>query len=277
MIPTPDARSFRATMTAEIIKTPIPGTTFNVIPSEDFFIRDEGLDAYQIETQPIVVEGVCGEFDVKIEGGFVSVTAFFGSERWGQNIAEPVVVDDVRYSVALRTKLVSLADFDLASSSAQLTFSMQNLDVRMCDLPTSVAATDPVFARTEARFAAATSRYVTELALKNPGFSDGFRQAVASLEIERLRHLQEVAWRDISERTRTIQQYMKFVSEEMNRVTPWNFSSQESESIPIRAVRDTLSVDASGVHSVKVQLADGATFIMTGLIDGTVRTDVIRP
>lgn len=266
-------------MTADNIKTPIPDTPFNVIPSQDFFIRDEGEDAYQIETQPIVVEGVSGEFDVKIEGGLVYVAAFFGSERWGQNIGAPIVVDGVRYSVALRAEPVDFADFDLASSADQLSFSMQNLDVRMTrfDLPTCVAETDPVFARTKALFIAATSQYVRELALKHPGFSDGFRQAVAKLEIERLRHSQQIAWRDISERTETIRRYMELVPEEMNRFAPWKVSSQKTEPMPIQAVRDALSVAASGVHSVTVQLADGATFVITCLIDGTVRTDVIRP
>ncbi len=266
-------------MTAENIKTPIPGTPFHVIPSQDFFIRDEGEDAYQIETQSIVVEGVRGEFDVKIEGGLVHVTAFFGSERWGQSIGEPVVMDDVRYSVALRAEPVGFADFDLASAADQLTFSMQNLDVRMTrfDLPMSVAATDPVFATTKGLFAEATSRYVTELALKHPGFSDGFRQAVATLEIERLRQLQELAWRDISERTQAIHHYMELVPEEMNRIAPWKFSSQETEPMPIKASRDDLSVAASGVHSVRVQRAASSTFVITGLVDGTIRTDIIRP
>ncbi|MCV9963651.1 hypothetical protein OIU34_17260 [Pararhizobium sp. BT-229] len=268
-------------MTADNIKTPIPGAPFNVIPSQDLFIRDEGEDAYQIECQPIVVDGVAGEFDIKLEEGLVYVMAFFGSERWGESIGDPVVVNDVRYSVALRAEPVRFADFDLATTAKRLSFSMQNLDVRTTrigfDFSTSVAESDPVFAATKERFVSAVSRYATELAKKHPGFSDGFREAVATLEIARLRQLQELAWREMSERTRAIHRYMELVPDEMARVAPWKFSSQETGPVPIGAERDGLSVTASGVHSLKVRLSDGATFVISGLVDGSIRTDVIRP
>lgn len=268
-------------MTAENIKTPIPDTPFNVIPSKDFFIRDEGEDAYQIESLPITVDGVVGEFDIKLEAGLVYVMASFGSEQWRQNVGHPVVLDEVRYSVSLRAAPLGFFEFDLAATAKDLSFSMQNLDVRKTmmrlDFPTSVGESDPVFAKTKDRFVKAVSRHIAGLGEQHPRFSDGFRQAVATLEIARLRHLQELAWRDISERTQAIHRYMELVPEEMNRIAPWKFSSQETEAMPIKAARDGLSVDASGVHTVRVQLADGATFVITGLIDGTIKTDIIRP
>lgn len=268
-------------MTAENIKTPIPGTPFNVIPSQDLFLRDEGEDAYQIESHLIVVDGCAGELEIKLQEGLVHVMAFFGSERWGEVTGDPVVVDDVRYSVALRADPVSFAEFDLAAVAGRISFSMQNLDVRKTmmgmDFSTTVGENDPVFAKTKDRFVNAVSGHIAELAQQHPGFSDGFRQAVATLEIERLQHLQELAWRDISERTQAIHRYMEHVPEEMNRIAPWKFSSQETGAMPIKAARDGLSVAASGVHTVRVQLADGATFVITALIDGTIKPDIIRP
>jgi hypothetical protein len=63
----------------------------------------------------------------------------------------------------------------------------------------------------------------------------------------------------------------------MERITPWKLSSQETDPVPIMAERDGLSVSASGVYRLRVQLADGATFVVSTLVDGTIRTDVIRP
>lgn len=268
-------------MAANNIRTPIPGTPFNVIPSQDFFIRDEGEDAYQIESQPITVDGIAGQLEIDLQEGFVHVMAFFGSERWGENVGDPVVVDNVRYSVVLQSDPIGFADFDLATSADRLSFSMHNLDIRTkmigLDVPATVSETDPVFAETRGRFSSAVSACIRELAADHPGFADGFRQAVATLEIARLRQLQELAWREMSERTQAIQRYMELVPDEMDRITPWKFSSQETEPMPIMADRDGPSVSASGVYRLRVQLADGATSVISTLVDGTIRTDVIRP
>jgi hypothetical protein len=268
-------------MTANNIKTPIPETPFHVIPSQDFFIRDEGEDAYQIESQSIAVDGVVGEFDIKVQEGLVHIIASFATEFWGDVAGDPVVVDDTRYSVSLRTTPVRLSAFDLKATAEGLSFSMQNLDVRKSvmglSLSTSVDEREPVFAQAKGRFIDAVSHYIAELAKQHPRFSDGFRQAVATLEIARLRNLQELAWREMSVRTQAIHRFMEMVPEEMGRIAPWTFSSQETEPLPIEAARDGQSVSGSGVHSVRVQLADGATFIIVGLIDGSIRTEVIRP
>lgn len=268
-------------MAANNIMTPIPGTPFTVIPSQDFFIRDEGEDAYQIESQPISVDGIVGQFEIDLQEGLVHVMAFFGSERWGENVGDPVVVDDVRYSVVLQSDPMRFADFDLAASADHLSFSMHNLDLRTkmigLDVPVAVPETDPVFDETRGRFSSAVSARIRELATEHPGFANGFRQAVATLEIARLRQLQELAWREMSERTQAIQRYMEMVPDEMDRIAPWKFSSQETEPVPITVDRDGHSVSASGVHRLRVQLADGATFVVSTLVDGTIRTDVIRP
>ncbi|MDW9478863.1 hypothetical protein GOB57_09215 [Sinorhizobium meliloti] len=228
---------------------------------------------------PLIVEGVEGEFHVRLEEGRVSVLAFFGSERWRQNTAEPVVVDNVRYSVALKAEPVDFSDFDLASTIGTLSFSMHNLDIRTSrfDFPTPVAKRDPVFATTRDSFVNAVSQYIQELAATYPGFSHGFRQAVATLEIARLRQAQELAWSEISERTRVIQRYMELVPEEMERVGTLKVSSQKTGTVPIKAGRDGLAIEATGVHSIKVQLAGGGASVISVLIDGTVRNDIIRP
>ena len=103
---------------------------------------------------------------------------------------------------------------------------------------------------------------ITALAAAHPGFSRGFRQAVATLEIGRLRERQALAWEEMSETASAIRRYMALVPEEMARVAPWTFSSQETVPLPIVAERNGLSVKASGVLSVNVQIADGATFVL---------------
>jgi hypothetical protein len=268
-------------MSADNNKTPIHGTPFFVIPGDDFFIRDEDVGSYQIESVAFVAEGVEGVLDVEVQQGLVHVTACFGSERWGQSIGGPVVIDNVRYSVSLRADPVPFDDFDLGSAVDSLSFSMSNLDDRArvigLDLPRLVEETDPVYAETRERFVRSVSRNIRELATAHPGFANGFRQAVAILEIARLRNEQDEAWREMSLRTKEIQRYMELVPEEMARVAPWTFSSQETDPRPVALERADLEVNGSGVHYVTVKLADGATFVIAALVDGTIRTEIMRP
>jgi hypothetical protein len=267
-------------MTVTNDKTPIDGSPYKLIPAQDILFCDEGQDAYQIESVAFVAEGVLGQFDVKLQEGEVYVTAFFGSENWGELIGSPVIIDDVRYSVVVRAAPISFADFDLASTAANLEFSMSNLDERLVrlgiDFGRPVGSAEPVFAETRRRFVASVARNIRDLAASYPGFANGFRKAVATNEIQRLRKQQEFAWREVSERTQAIQRYMAIVPEEMERVAPWTFSSKESSGLPILAETEGLSVEASGVHSVEVRLEIGATFVITQLVDGTVHTEVLR-
>jgi hypothetical protein len=245
-------------MRAENNKTPIHGTPFFVIPGDDFFVRDEDVGAYQIESVPFVAEGVEGLLDVELQQGLVHVTACFGSERWGENIGRPVVIDDVSYSVSLHAEPVRFDDFDLGSAAGRLSFSMSNLDVRTkrigFDLPLPVNEVSPVFGETRDRFVRSVSQYIRELASIHPGFALGFRQAVATLEIGRLRDEQASAWQEMSRRTKAIQRYMELVPDEMARIAPWTFSSQETEPRLVGFERDGLTLNASGVHYVTENL-----------------------
>jgi hypothetical protein len=269
-------------MSAENNKTPIPSTPFFVIPSVDFFIRDEGVGAYQIESVPFVAEGVEGILDVELQQGLVHVRVCFGSESWGVGIGSPVVIDNVHYSVSLHSPPVALDDFDLALAADSLSFSMSNLDDRSTgpigmNLPRLVKEADPAHAETCERFVRSVSRNIKDIDASYPAFAKGFRQAVAVLEIARLRDEQAEAWREMSIRTTAIHHYMSLVPEEMARVAPWTFSSQENVPRLVELKRAGLEVNASGVHHVTVKLADGATFVITTLIDGTIRTEIMRP
>ncbi|MCS4089714.1 hypothetical protein [Rhizobium sp. BK176] len=270
-------------MTSQDRKTPIPNTPYFVIPGEDFFIRDEGVGAYQIEGIPLNSEGAQGVFDIELQQGMVHVSACFGSESWGVGIGKPVVIDGVRYSVSLHSDPVPFDEFDLASAADSLSFSMSNLDQRSkggalkLNLPLSVEEDDPVYAETRARFVWTIARHIRELATAHPGFANGFRQAVAVLEIARLRDEQEEAWRAVSERTKAIHRYMALVPDEMARVAPWTFSSQETDPTPVGIAGDGFEINASGVHHATVKLVDGATFVIVGLVDGSIRTEIMRP
>lgn len=261
-------------------KTPIRETPFFVVPSDDLFFRDEGVDAYQIESVPFIAAGVEGLLDVELQQGLVHVRVCFGSERWGQSIGSPVVIDDVRYAVSLHATPVSLDDFELGSAVDNLSFSMSNLDDRArvsgLDLPRLVEPSDPVYLETRERFVRSVAGNIRELAASYPGFASGFRQAVAVLEIARLRSEQDEAWLEISRRTKAIHRYMGLVPEEMARVAPWTLSSQETDPRPVGLERTGLEVNASGVHHLTVKLVDGATFVLASLVDGTIRTEIMR-
>ncbi|MBY3433274.1 hypothetical protein HFN89_03730 [Rhizobium laguerreae] len=268
-------------MPPENSKTSIPGTPFFVIQSDDIFVRDDGADAYQIESIAFVAGGVEGLLDVEFQQGLVHVRACFGSERWGESIGGPVVIDGVRYSVSLHADPVPIDDFDLAKVADSLSFSMYNLDRRVnrigFDLPLPVEATAPVYGETRNRFVRSVSRSIRELAAAYPGFAKGFRRAVAIFEIGRLREAQASAWREMSDRTRAIHHYMKVVDDKLAQLAPLPFSSQETVPMPIRSERKDLTIRASGVHSLNVTLADGAAFVVTTLVDGSVHTEVMKP
>jgi hypothetical protein len=268
-------------MTIENIKTPITGTPFIVIPSKEFFFRDEGDDAYQIESQSIVVDDVNGCFEISHQGGVVEVTALFGASRWGETFGDPIIVDDVRYCVIVRSAMVRLAEFNLEACGDNLTFSMLNLDhtkkVLGLDIPEPVTEADPAFTETRHHIIEAVSTFIKELTKRHPSLSEGFKQVVATLELARLRKLQDSAWREMSTRTEAIYRCMQLVPEEADRLATWKFSSQETGPPPISATRDGRSITATGVHKVTVELTDGAAVVVSSLLDGTGRTEIIRP
>jgi hypothetical protein len=81
----------------------------------------------------------------------------------------------------------------------------------------------------------------------------------------------------MSRRTKAIQRYMELVPDEMARIAPWTFSSQETEPRPVGFERDGLTLNASGAHYVTVKFVDGGTFVIAVLVDGSIRTEIMRP
>ena len=190
--------------------TPISGTPFSVGPANDFFVRDEGEHAYDLVGFPVTVEGHQGRFDIEVREGQVRLTVRFGTEQWGVAVGDGPVIDGTRYSVAVSTRDVPLAEFDLAAAAdaQDLRFRMWNMDRRDTvigmSVPLELTDENPLLPATRERFVRGVSAFIEDMASRYPSFSDGFRSAVLDMSIARLRAVQRAEWMAMAERHRRI-------------------------------------------------------------------------
>lgn len=265
--------------TVNSFKATIPGTPFNVIESRDFFLRDEGEDAYQTEQLPIVIEGAEGDMEVNYQHGLVNVSAMFGHEILGQMVGSPIVIGGVRYGVVLQSPSIDFSEFEMKVAPPDLSFLMFNLDERKTfmglDRPTSVESSNPLYGEMRERFLAGFSYCLQAFSEAHPTFSSGFRQAVATLEIARLRQLQERAWNDMTKRTLAIQKLMRMVPEEARRLRIGSVFSQETDTVPVECRKSDMVAEATGVYGVNVSVGDGATYVIAQMLDGSIEDFVL--
>ena len=259
------------------MKTPIKGIPFNLIPTLDLYIGKDSYPPYELEAFPLTVEGAEGHFAVQISNEGVHVAVFFGSERWGEQTETPVVIGDTRYSMSFRCPPVALSEFDLSMSAETMgDFHMTNLDVRQKTLGsfygTSVPGSDPVHIAAKTRYLPAVVSSVRDLAGRYPTFSDGFREAVSTLEIKRLREEQDDAWLRMLGRTEEIRAYMKMVPEEAGKLAPepaWTLPCEEAAKRVVGFKVEPARMKGVGIAKLEIHSSILGSLVTVDLIDGT--------
>lgn len=255
-------------------KTPIEGTPFHIEDSFDMSLDSGHKPSYETTSIPLAVDGEDGKLHVSLYQDFVYVSAFFGTERWGEPISDCVVVDGVRYSVSLRCEPQPLRDFDLASAiGSQISFSMSNLDERgRMGMSLQVDKNDPVYVATRDRLAPAARRVLTDFSRSHPSFSEGFRRAVGRREIARLREEQAAAWNEMRERAARIREHMKFVPEELDKLPKEPAGSVSCEETGVAAMRIEKEIDGfsgTAIETMRIKAWPEGVRLSVDLIDGT--------